>query len=161
MVEREWGSQARSARSTSSSSLLSRERCPSHRHLPVVPSSARDRRAPKSPLPLPSVPPRSRPEPSAPYCPEPGSNRHTNGEFWWRLALEKHMGKASAMSQTIPWEALCRHSLATFFLEVLGDEGHDRPLLVRGRRGFGADACSAFTVLEAGGQASCTSFSED
>ena len=57
--------------------------------------------------------------------------RPSNGEFWWRLAVEKHTGDVGAFSQTIPWQALCKHSLAVYFLEVLGDEGRDRPLLVR------------------------------
>ncbi|CAM9328661.1 unnamed protein product [Hapterophycus canaliculatus] len=111
VVEREWGSQARSARLSSAVSL-SRDRRPPHHYPPAAPPTAGDGRVPKSPLP--AVAP---------------SNRRTNGEFWWRLALEMHTGRASAISQTVPWEALCRHSLATYFLEVLGDEGRDRPLL--------------------------------
>lgn len=170
VVEREWGSQARSARVTSASSL-SRERGPSHRYPPAPPPAAlptaSDRRASKShlplPLPLPAVVSRSRSEASAPYCTEVAGNRHTNGEFWWRLALEKHMGRASAISQTIPWEALCRHSLATFFLEVLGDEGRDRPLLVRKQTAFGAASrllgASVYDARSA--QAPCLSFSRD
>ena len=39
------------------------------------------------------------------------------------------MGVEGAISQTIPWKALC-HSLAIYFLEVLGEEGHDRPVQV-------------------------------
>ena len=56
--------------------------------------------------------------------------RQSNGEYWWRLALENHTGDVGAFSQTIPWEALCKHGLAAYFLEVLGDEGRDRPLVV-------------------------------
>lgn len=60
----------------------------------------------------------------------PQPSRQSNGEYWWRLALEKHTGEVGAFSQTIPWEALCKHGLAAYFLEVLGDEGRDRPLVV-------------------------------
>lgn len=56
--------------------------------------------------------------------------RQSDGEHWWRLALERHTGEVGAFSQTIPWEALCKHGLAAYFLEVLGDEGRDRPLVV-------------------------------
>lgn len=61
--------------------------------------------------------------------------RQSNGEYWWRLALEKHKGEVGTFSQTIPWEALCQHGLAAYFLEVLGDEGRDRPLVVSKPRG--------------------------
>lgn len=44
--------------------------------------------------------------------------------------MENHTGDVGAFSQTIPWEALCKHGLAAYFLEVLGDEGRDRPLVV-------------------------------
>lgn len=60
----------------------------------------------------------------------PPPDRQSNGEYWWRLALEKHTGEVGAFSQTIPWEALCMHGLAAYFLEVLGAEGRDRPLVV-------------------------------
>lgn len=73
----------------------------------------------------PSVPPPRRETPAASVSGQDGDR--SNGEFWWRQALERHTGIAGAISQTIPWEALC-HSLATYFLEVLGEEGRDRPL---------------------------------
>lgn len=60
----------------------------------------------------------------------------SNGELWWRRALEKHTGEVGVFSQTIPWEALCKHSLAAYFLETLGDEGRNRPLLVSKRRAW-------------------------
>lgn len=75
----------------------------------------------------PSVPPPRRETPAASVSGQDGDR--SNGEFWWRQALERHTGIAGAISQTIPWEALC-HSLATYFLEVLGEEGRDRPLQV-------------------------------
>lgn len=80
---------------------------------------ARERRP--SPMPLPPTPP------------PPGPS---NGELWWRRALEMHTGNVGVFSQTIPWEALCKHSLAAYFLQTLGDEGRDRPLLVSKRRSF-------------------------
>lgn len=54
--------------------------------------------------------------------------------------MERHTGEVGLFSQTIPWEALCRHSLAAYFLQTLGAEGHDRPLLVSKRRAFGCSA---------------------
>lgn len=62
----------------------------------------------------------------------------SNGEYWWKQALEKHMGLVGAISQTIPWEALCQ-SLAVYFVEVLGKEGRDRPIQV-GVTLFSADS---------------------
>lgn len=53
----------------------------------------------------------------------------SNGEFWWKQALERHTGIAGAISRTILWETLF-DSLAIYFLEVLGQEGHDRPFQV-------------------------------
>eukprot|EP00903_Cladosiphon_okamuranus_P010648 g10069.t1 len=69
------------------------------------------------------------PRPVAPPPPPSPPARQSNGEYWWRLALENHTSDVGAFSQTIPWEALCKHGLAPYFLEVLGDEGADRPLV--------------------------------
>lgn len=69
-----------------------------------------------------------RPE-DVPVNPPPGDR--SNGEFWWKRAVEKHAGAAGAVSQTIPWEALCTHSLAEYFVQVLGEEGRSRSLQVR------------------------------
>lgn len=76
------------------------------------------------------VPPPRREEPT-PVARMAGG--HSDGEFLWRQAVEKHTGVAGALSQNIPWEAVCTHSLAEYFIGVLGDEGRDRPLLVSDR----------------------------
>ncbi|CAM9157825.1 unnamed protein product [Ectocarpus sp. 6 AP-2014] len=110
VIEREWGRQSRPERPSRQSSSLVKDRCPPHHDPRRIP---RKQDASKSPPPALAT----------------TESRTTNGEFWWRLALEKHTGEVGAISQTIPWKALCRHSLATYFVEVLGDEGNDRPLL--------------------------------
>lgn len=72
----------------------------------------------------------------------PPHARQSNGESWWRLALEQHTGEVGAFSQTISWEALCKYGLAAYFLEVLGDEGRNRPLVVSKSTGLDMIVCT-------------------
>lgn len=119
VIEREWGRQSRPERPSRQSSSRVKDPCPPANDPRRIPSIPRKQGVSTSPAPALAT----------------TEARNTNGEFWWRLALEKHTGEVGAISQTIPWEALCRHSLANYFVEVLGDEGRNRPLLVsHGRR---------------------------
>lgn len=133
VIEREWGRQSRPERPSRQSSSLVKDRCPPHHDPRRISSIPRKQDASKSPPPALAA----------------TESRTTNGEFWWRLALEKHTGEVGAISQTIPWEALCRHSLATYFVEVLGDEGRDRPLLVSDGRRFVCCTAHGAAVSEA------------
>lgn len=88
------------------------------------PGPGRRRENPRTAIPRPTDPE------TVPVNPATGDQ--SSGEFWWRRAVEKHVGAAGALSQAvIPWEALCTHSLGEYFTQVLGDEGRHRPLRVR------------------------------
>ena len=55
-----------------------------------------------------------------------------DGEFWWNRAVNRYSGNGVALAnaQTVPWKALCTYSLSEYFLEVLGEHGRERPLVV-------------------------------